>query len=116
MALKKKKKEESEVKLPKYQDYSVLTAFERIIFEDLLTDEDDYIVELAGELLNGKPLVINFEQLGVDEANKVAAFLSGVVYASQGRVEQINSRVFLFARKQEFKDGTLNKFIEEYKE
>ncbi|NLN50785.1 MAG: cell division protein SepF [Acholeplasmataceae bacterium] len=112
----RKRKKEAQAELPRYQDFSVQTAFDRIIFEDLVTDEDAYIVELARELLDGSPLVINFEQLGVDEANKVVAFLSGVIYACDGQVEKINSRVFLFARNQEFKDGTLKKFVEEYQE
>lgn len=102
-------------KLPKFQDYTIKTAFDRIIFEDLDTDEDDYIVSLANEVINGNPLVINFENLDVDEANKVIAFLSGVIFAVGGKIERINSRIFLFARTQEFKDGTLKQFVADYK-
>lgn len=109
------KKTDTAKNLPRFQDYSLKTAFDRIIFEDLDTDEDDYIVSLANEVINGSPLVINFEKLDVDEANKVVAFLSGVIYAVGGKIERINSRIFLFARIQEFKDGTLKQFVADYK-
>ncbi len=103
-------------KLPRYQDFSKQTAAQRIIFEDLTTGDDVYLVNLAKELINGSPLVINFENLGIDDANKVVAFLSGAMFALDGKVEQINSRVFLFARAQEFKDGTLKQFLAEVQE
>jgi|SRR5690554_5834203 len=109
------KNRDQQSKLPKFQDYTIKTAFDRIIFEDLDTDEDDYIVSLANEVINGNPLVINFEKLDVDEANKVIAFLSGVIFAVGGKIERINSRIFLFARTQEFKDGTLKQFVADYK-
>lgn len=111
----KNKKEEQTTKLPNFQDYSVNTAYDRIVFEDLDTDDDDFIVSLANEVINGNPLVLNFDKLEVDQANKVVAFLSGVMYAVGGKIEKINSRVFLFARTQEYKDGTLKQFITEYK-
>ncbi|MFA6678437.1 MAG: cell division protein SepF [Acholeplasmataceae bacterium] len=108
-------KKDEQTKLPRFQEYTVKTAFERIIFEDLDTGDDDYIVSLANELINGSPLVVNFEKLDIDEANKVIAFLSGVMFAVGGKIERINSRIFLFARAQEFKDGTLKQFVDEYK-
>ncbi|MDD4823871.1 MAG: cell division protein SepF [Acholeplasmataceae bacterium] len=115
MALFSKLKKE-DVKLPNYQSQPILTAFERIIFEEANNDEDKYIVDLATELVNGNPLVINFEHLPAEQANKIVAFLSGVIFAADGRIEQINKKIFLFARNQEFKDGTLQRFIDEYKE
>lgn len=108
-------KKDEQTKLPRFQEYTVKTAFERIIFEDLDTGDDDYIVSLANELINGSPLVVNFEKLDIDEANKVIAFLSGVMFAVGGKIERISSRIFLFARAQEFKDGTLKQFVDEYK-
>lgn len=108
-------KKEDTNRLPRYQDFSVQTAFDRMIFEDLDIVDDPYLVSLATELINGNPLVINFENLNVDEANKVISFLSGVIFAINGKIEKINKRIFLFARIQEFKDGTLKQFIADYK-
>ncbi len=110
----KSKKEDT--KLPQYDNFRTETAFERIMFEDLQNTEDSYIVSLAEDMLNGRPLVINFENTDLDEANKVVAFLSGVIYAAVGKVEQIRDKVYLFARIQEFKDGSLEKFINDYRD
>lgn len=114
MALFSKSKKTESV-LPNYQGESLSTAFDRVIFESLSTDEDAYITSLASELVDGHPLVLNFEELQPDPANKIMAFLSGVIFALEGEIIQINTKVFLFARQQEFKDGTLKQFIDEYK-
>ena len=115
MALFSKTKK-SESVLPSYQGESLSTAFDRVIFVSLSTDEDAYITSLATELIDGHPLVLNFEELQPDPANKIMAFLSGVVFTLEGEIIQINKKVFLFARQQEFKDGTLKQFIDEYKD
>lgn len=114
MALFSKKKDE--VVLPTYHNQGIKTAFERIVFDQIKSDEDKYIVDLARELLNGNPLVLNFDDIDPDGANKTVAFLSGVIFACDGRIEKISPKVFLFARNQEFKDGTLKRFIDDYKE
>ncbi|MGI6359987.1 MAG: cell division protein SepF [Acholeplasmatales bacterium] len=113
MALFTKKK--GETNLPTYQNQNLKTAVDRIIFDKITTDEDKYIIDLATDLLNGKPLVLNFEDIDTDGANKTVAFLSGVIFACDGRIEEIGPKIFLFARSQEFKDGTLKNFINEYK-
>lgn len=110
------KSKKSESVLPNYQGETLSTAFDRVIFESLSTDEDAYITSLATELIDGNPLVLNFEELQPDPANKIMAFLSGVVFAIEGEIIQINKKVFMFARQQEFKDGTLKQFIDEYKD
>ena len=115
MAIFSKTKKTEHV-LPNYQGETLTTAFDRIIFESLSTDEDTYITSLASELVDGNALVLNFEELQPDPANKIMAFLSGVVFAIEGEIIQINKKVFLFARQQEFKDGSLKQFIDEYKD
>lgn len=85
------------------------TAAERLVMENLV--DPDKAVSLADMLMKGSPICIGCGELDVDEANKIIAFLSGVVYAIGGEVRQINDKAFLFARKQEFMDGTLNQFL-----
>ncbi|MDY0209876.1 MAG: cell division protein SepF [Acholeplasma sp.] len=109
-------KPKREQKLPNYQGESISSSYDRIIFESLETDDDAYITMLARDLIDGNPLVLNFEELSPDPANKIMAFLSGVIFTLEGQIVQINKKVFLFAREQEFKDGTLKQFIDEYKE
>ncbi|MBQ6817763.1 MAG: cell division protein SepF, partial [Bacilli bacterium] len=47
--------------------------------------------------------------------NEMLAFISGVVYATGGRIEKIEAKSFLFARKEEYLDGSLDQYIEDTK-
>ena len=74
------------------------------------------VMKLANKLLKGIPLIVNFEEYHVIESNKVITFLSGVIYALDGEIEMIQSKIFLFATKEDYKDGSLRRFVSEYKE
>src|SRR5690554_5796668 len=113
---KRNQKENQSEKLPEYADNRLKTASERIIFDEVTVSDDNYIVDLAKELVMGKPLILNFRMINVDEANKIVSFLSGVIFAINGIIEEIDDKIFLFARKQDFKDGSLKKFIEDVKQ
>ncbi len=113
---KRNKKKEIEHVLPEYEDNRLKTASERIIFDEITIDDDNYTVDLARELVMGKPLILNFRSINVDEANKIVSFLSGVIFAIDGIIEEIDDKIYLFARKQDYKDGTLKKFIEDVKQ
>ncbi len=89
-------------------------AIDRVQFIKMNKDIDIY--KLGDRLLKGIPLVINFEQYNAIEANKVITFLSGITYAIDGEVEVIQQYIFLFATKQDYKDGSLRDFVEQYKE
>ncbi|AIO19142.1 Cell division protein SepF [Candidatus Izimaplasma bacterium HR1] len=89
-------------------------AIDRIDF--VMMDQDLDVFKLANKLLKGTPLMMNFEEFNVIEANKVITFLSGVTYAINGEIEMIQDKIFLFATKQDYKDGSLRKFVNEYKE
>lgn len=89
-------------------------AFDRIDF--ILMEQDMDVFKLANKLLKGTPLMVNFEEFNIIEANKVITFLSGVTYAIDGEIEMIQDKIFLFATKKDYKDGSLRKFVNEYKE
>lgn len=89
-------------------------AFDRIEFVMLEPDMD--VFRLADKLLKGVPLILNFENQNDIESNKVITFISGVTYAIDGEIEVIKEKIFLFATKQDYKDGSLRKFVNEYKE
>ena len=91
------------------QETQPKTAAERIVMENIV--DPDRAVVLADMLMQGSPICVGCEELDIDEANKAIAFLSGVVYAIGGEVKRIHEKAFLFARKQEFMDGTLNQFL-----
>lgn len=85
----------------------------RIQFEKLEDADDTYLTKLATNMINGAPLIINLEDIDIDGANKVIAFLSGVVYAIEGEIYSIKDKVFLFGNSQVYNDGSIKKLIEE---
>ncbi len=89
-------------------------AFDRIEF--VMMEKDLDVFKLANKLLKGTPIILNFEEFNIIESNKVITFLSGVTYAIDGEIEVIKEKIYLFATKKDFKDGSLRKFVNEYKE
>ena len=89
-------------------------AADRIDF--IMMENDIDVFKLADKLLKGTPLMMNFEKFNIIESNKVITFLSGVTYAIDGEIEMIQEKIYLFATKQDYRDGSLRKFVNEYKE
>jgi cell division inhibitor SepF len=89
-------------------------AFDRIEF--ILVESDIDVFKLADKLLKGVPLILNFEQLNDIDSNKIITFISGVTYAIDGEIEIIKEQIYLFATKEDYKDGSLRTFVNEYKE
>ncbi len=90
-----------------------MTTYDRLIFEKLESDDDHYLIGLVEKMMKGSPLILNFDLLNIDQANKVIAFLSGVVYAIKGEIVHIQEKVFLFANQDVYKDGTIEEFLKE---
>ncbi len=88
-------------------------ALDRVSFIKMTKEED--VLKLGDQLMYGTPLIINFESYDEVQGTKVITFLSGVTYAIDGEIEQIHDKIFLFASKKDYKDGSLRKFIKDYK-
>lgn len=84
---------------------------DRVHFAQIAEGEDP--VKIADVLIGGNPLVLDFGQLNVDEANKDLAFIAGVTYALTGEVMHIIESIYLFARQSDFLDGSLDEMIRE---
>ena len=102
MALKKKKNETVE---------PVKQAIDRLIMEQL-EDNDTKAASLVDSLKEGCPLIINFENLEPIAANKMLAFFAGACYALDGRNIKINEKTYLFAKRVDFFDGSIQKFLD----
>lgn len=89
---------------------------ERTFFDLVQTDDDSYLTSLADRMLSGAPLILNFEPLDIDQANKIVAFLSGVVYATKGEIVHVQEKVFMFARHDVFDDGSMDEFLKDFVE
>ena len=103
----KNKKNKNDVILEK------VSTYEKIIFESLKSDDDKYLTKLADLLMNGQPLILNFDELDIDQANKVIAFLSGIVYAVKGEILNVKEKVFMFALGDVYEDGSMDDFLKE---
>jgi len=103
---KKKKKIEDII------DDNVLSS-DQIIFEKLESDDDKYLTGLADQMLNGHPLILSFDSLDIDQANKVVAFLSGVCYAVKGEIVIVKEKVFMFATSDVYDDGSMEDFLKD---
>lgn len=88
-----------------------LKASKRIVFMEMI-DDDKKAAELVEELIDDNPIVVNFSDLDQMPYNKMLAFLSGATYALDGEIVQLKEDVYLFAKKEEFLDGSLKEFIE----
>ncbi|MBU1141702.1 MAG: cell division protein SepF [Firmicutes bacterium] len=86
---------------------------DQIIFEKLQNDDDVYLTGLADQMLDGHPLILNFEPLDIDQANKVIAFLSGVIYVIHGEIVNVKEKVFMFASSDVYEDGSMEDFLKD---
>lgn len=95
------------------EEVEVVLKADQIIFEKLSSDEDQYLTGLATKLMDGFPLILNFDDLDIDQANKVIAFLSGVIFAISGEIINVQEKVFMFASKDVYDDGSMDDFLKE---
>jgi cell division inhibitor SepF len=87
-------------------------------FDDLtfvrVNDNKD-VYKYAEIIMHRMPLVLNFSDCLISEANEVLMFLSGVLYACDGEIVKIQDKIYLMAQKSDLLGTTLTKFINDYK-
>ncbi len=88
-----------------------ISTADRIIMEQLKNDDDAYITALAKQMIDGAPLILNFDALHIDRANKAIAFISGVVFAVGGHIVEINETTYLFGNKVLYDDHTVESWL-----
>lgn len=105
----KRKPNEYEVASKGLNDSSL--ASDRLIINQM-TDDDELAAKYVDNLKNGCPLILNFEGLDEFAANKMLAFFAGAAYALEGKSVKINDTTYMFARRVDFMDGSLQRFIQ----
>jgi cell division inhibitor SepF len=101
----KKKKNEDQVNV----DNELMS--DKIVFDKLLTDEDQYLTGLAEKMINGHPLILNFEPLDIDQANKVnCIFFRRNICCFWRNSQIVKEKVFMFATKDVYDDGSWKNF------
>ena len=56
--------------------------------------------EICNTLLESKPVVVNLEGFDADDAQRIMDFISGCIYAINGKYHQISKYVFIFTPEQ----------------
>ena len=88
-------------------------------FADIVTfkklEDDSTLFDLADVLLYGKALCLDCRDCNKEVSQKCLNFLSGVTYAIDGLVEKLQPNIFLLARKEQYKNTDIKKFLEQYK-
>ena len=77
-------------------------------------EDDSNSLKYADKLMKGEILCIDFNDCPKEQAEGVLNFLSGVNYATDGKVTKISKNVFLFAIKEQYKDPDIKNFIAKY--
>ena len=93
---------ETEVKQEKPSESSRITRPSRVknselvitVHEPLSYDESAKVVD---DLRENKAVVLNFEQLEVDVKKAIFDFVSGAVYALDGKLQKVNKDIFVIA-------------------
>ena len=111
MALFKRKEKDNTD--PKKQ---LMTAFDRMQYFIMEERNDEEMYQLCDMILSGKPVLVNLDKIPVSDCNYILSFVSGVVYATRGEVIKVGERLYLFARREEFEDGSLHQYVEEIKQ
>jgi len=68
----------------------------KIIFPSSFEDSQ----EICNTLLESKPVVVNLEGFDADDAQRIMDFISGCIYAINGKYHQISKYVFIFTPEQ----------------
>ncbi|HHU21017.1 MAG TPA: cell division protein SepF [Acholeplasma sp.] len=99
----------------KKKSRSLLTSYDRMKYYTVSYGTEAEIFDIANFVLSGRPVLANFNDIPSKEANQMLSFLAGVVYATEGEICQISDTLFLFARKEEYEDGSLYQYIQDTK-
>jgi FtsZ-interacting cell division protein YlmF len=97
----------------KYNQKALMTAFDLMQYFIVKDRSDEELFKLCDTILDGKPVLANFDKLSVADCNYILAFMSGVVYAKNGKVWPVGQRLYLFAREEELNDGSLEQYVED---
>ena len=115
------KKKEKKLKFTEYtnpergRELGLLTSFDQMEYFVFSERNEEEMFRLCDVLLNKKPVLANFDKVSASDCNYMLSFISGVAYARKGRRVRLSERLFLFAGKEEFEDGSLNQYIEDIK-
>ena len=72
------------------------------------------VYEYAEKIMHRIPIVLNFSDCLIQEANENLLFLTGVLYACDGEIVKIQDKIYLMAQKSDLNGPTLTRFVNQY--
>ncbi len=87
--------------------------FEDLTFVKVNDNKDVY--KYAEVIMHRMPIVLNFTDCLISEANEVLMFLTGVLYACDGEIVKIQDKIYLMAQKSDLLGPTLMRFVNDYR-
>ena len=79
--------------IPRSMSLNNPNSFKMIIVEP---ENFEQATNLVDSLRTRKPIIVNLENIETDVARKIFDFLSGAIYALNGKVEKISNNIFAF--------------------
>lgn len=92
-----------------------ITSFDNMYYTIVANNSEEQLLHITNTMLSGRAVLANFNKLSSSDANSMLAFIGGAVYAVGGQTYKIEPKLFLFARKEEYEDGSLYQYIEDTK-
>ena len=92
-----------------------ITAFDNMSYIIVSDNSDEQLLNICDTILSGRAVLANFNKISTTDANSMLSFIAGAIYAIEGECFKIESKLFLFARKQELEDGSLYQYVEDTK-
>lgn len=93
----------------------LLTSFDQMEYFVLEKRSDEDMLKLCDTILSGKAVLANFDKVNGNDCNYMLSFISGVIYAKEGQVIQLGTKLFLFGGKEQYEDGSLLQYVEDNK-
>lgn len=69
--------------------------------------------DIADNLRNRRPVVINLQRVDKDQAKRIVDFLSGTVYALNGDIQKVGEHIFVCTPDHVDIQGTISSVVEE---
>ncbi len=91
----------------------LMTSFDKMVYFVMEERSNEEMFRLCDTILASKPVLANFDKLTAEDCNYMLAFISGVIYTCDGETIRLGDRLFLFARKEEYEDGSLRQYVED---
>lgn len=113
MGLFKKKKETYQFSTYNQSNQAKVTSFDRLKVVTITNNKDETLFDLCDLVLDGFPVLANFDKIETQDANKMLSFISGVVYATDGKIIKFQPKLFLMGIKEVFEDGSLYQYYED---